>query len=112
MRKLRIRESKLEAFMKKRGYRDIYEMKDQLLVLGYEPVIVNDATAKECWAIVWWWVRKILSIVTSAIYFIPHYVFRFAFGVVSIVRGVLLFLTLEPKKAARCFIFPFNPNKQ
>ena len=26
MKKLRIRESKVEAFMKKRGYRDIYEM--------------------------------------------------------------------------------------
>ena len=37
MKKLRIRESKVEAFMKKRGYRDIYEMKDKLLVAGYEP---------------------------------------------------------------------------
>ena len=112
MKKLRIRESKVEAFMKKRGYRDMYEMKDMLLVEGYEPEIVPDGTWREKLAIVWWWVRKVMAIVVSALYVIPYWLFRLLFGVLSIVRGVLLFLTLEPERAARCFLFPFNPHRQ
>ena len=112
MKELRIRESRVETFMKKRGYKDMYEMKDRLIIEGYKPVIIPDGTWREKLACAWWWIRKVLAFVLSVIYIIPLYAFKLAFGVVSIVRGIALFFMLEPKRAARCFIFPFNPNRQ
>lgn len=112
MKKLRIRESKVEAFMKKRGYKDMYDMKDRLIIAGYEPEIVPDGTLREKLAIVWWWMRKVLSFVVSAIYLPIYWLAKLLFGLVSIVRGLVLFLMLEPARAARCFRFPFNHLKQ
>ena len=112
MKKLRIRESKVEAFMKKRGYKDMYDMKDRLIASGYEPEIVPDGTLREKLAVVWWWMRKVLAFVASAIYLPIYWLAKLLFGLVSIVRGIVLFLMLESARAARCFIFPFDPRRQ
>ena len=112
MKKLRIRESKVEAFMKKKGYKDMYDMKDRLIIAGYDPEIVPDGTWREKLAIVWWWVCKVLACVVSAIYLPIYWLAKLLFGLVSIVRGIVLFLMLEPARAARCFRFPFNHLKQ
>lgn len=112
MKKLRIRESKVEAFMKKRGYRDIYEMKDKLLVAGYEPEIVKDGTTREKLACVWWWVKKVLARIVAVLYLPIYGLAYLLFGLVSIARGILLLLMNEPERAARSVCYPLNPKKQ
>ena len=112
MKKLRIRESKVEAFMKKKGYKDIYDMKDHLLALGYKPEIVPDKTFGDKLSIVWWWVKKVLAVIISVLYAVPYLVARLLFGLTSLLSGIFLFLSLEPEKAARRFMFPFNPHRQ
>jgi hypothetical protein len=112
MKKIRIRESKVEAFMKKRGYKDIYEMKDMLLVEGYEPVIVKDKTKRDKLSLTWWWIRKVLAYIVSALY-LPIYVSAYIlFAVLSYVRGIVLLLMAEPERAVMCFLHPFNCNLQ
>lgn len=112
MKKLRLRESKVEAFMKKKGYKDIYDMKDRLLVSGYELVIISDKTMRDKLAIVWWWVRKVVALVATLAYYPLYLVPWLAFAAVSIVRGVLLLFMLKPNNAARCFVYMFNPDMQ
>lgn len=112
MKKLRIRESKVEAFMKKRGYRDVYEMRDRLAIDGYEPEIVPDGTLREKLACVWWWVKKVMAFIIATIYLPIYYLLHLVFAVISIVRGIVLFFMIEPERAAKCFVYPFNPKKQ
>lgn len=112
MRTIRVRESKIKDFMAKRGYKDAYDMKDRLLAEGYTLQVVKDKTAKDKTALVWWWIKKVMAVIMAAIFYPVYGLLRIAFAAISIVRGIVLFLMLEPERSARCFLHPFNPKLQ
>lgn len=111
-KKLRLRESKCEAFMKKHGWKDKYEMRDNLLAEGYEVTIVPDGTFKERMANVWWWTKKVLSRIVAVCYAPIYLIAWLLFALFSILSGIMLFLMLDPQKAAKRICFPFNANRQ
>lgn len=97
----RIKATKIDAYMKKHGYKDAYEMKDKLLYKGIQLVVIPNNDKEKMWLYRKKRFYDILS-TTCACLYLPIYLL-IAYAILPLFKlaySLLLLLALAPVTAS------------